>query len=372
MTIKIRRRELKDGKIRLLLDCYQKGERKTEFLELWIHKTPKDSLEKEHNKSTLLLAENIRAKRLIEFQSNKYGFNNFDLKNASFIKYFEKLAQQRKNSESNYGNWMSALRSLKLFTNSKDVSFSDVDEVFLNKIKDFLLNAKITKSNTKLSQNSAHSYYNKYKAALAQAFQEKIIPENPARRLKGIKQVETDRQYLTFEELNSLIKTDCESLILKQAFIFSCLTGIRFSDCHNLKWSDVSFSEKTNWTINFKQQKTGGFENLPISKQAREFLPEMITKESRVFVGLRYSAWNNHLLAMWVLRAGITKKISYHCSRHTFSVLLITYGTDIYTVSKLLGHKEIKTTQIYAKLIDQKKIDAVESLPILDLNFQKE
>lgn len=371
MTIKIRQRKLKDGKIRLLLDCYNKGQRKTEFLDLWIYSLPRTPKEKEYNKSTLLLVENIRAKRLLEFQDNKYGFYSNSLRSASFIKYFEKLTEERRNSTSNYGNWKSALRVLKMFTGNTEISFEEVDEVFLNKLKNYLLNTKITKSNTKLSQNSAHSYYNKFKAALNQAFEEKIIEENPAKRIKGIKQGETHRQFLTLEEINKLVKTDCESEILKQAFIFSCLTGLRWSDINNLKWSDINYSEKTNWSIQFRQQKTGGVENLPISKQAKDFLPVMDNINDRVFKGLKYSAWNNHKLSVWVLKAGINKKITYHASRHAFATLMLTHGTDIYTVSKLLGHRELKTTQIYAKIIDQKKIDAVENFPLLDVTLEE-
>jgi site-specific recombinase XerD len=69
------------------------------------------------------------------------------------------------------------------------------------------------------------------------------------------------------------------------------------------------------------------------------------------------------LLKQWVLKAGITKHITFHCARHTFATMLLTYGTDIYTASKLLGHKEIRTTQIYAKIVDAKKEDAVNALP---------
>jgi site-specific recombinase XerD len=66
---------------------------------------------------------------------------------------------------------------------------------------------------------------------------------------------------------------------------------------------------------------------------------------------------------LWVLKAGITKHITFHCGRHTYATLLLTYGVDIFTVSKLLGHKSIKNTQIYAKIIDKTKREAVNKLP---------
>ena len=68
-----------------------------------------------------------------------------------------------------------------------------------------------------------------------------------------------------------------------------------------------------------------------------------------------------------MLKAGITKNITFHCARHTHATLLLTNGVDIYTVSKLLGHKEIKTTQVYARIIDEKKKEAVNKIPSIKI-----
>lgn len=73
----------------------------------------------------------------------------------------------------------------------------------------------------------------------------------------------------------------------------------------------------------------------------------------------------NVALTQWMCKAGITKHITFHCGRHTYATYLLTQGEDIYTVSKLLGHRELKTTQVYAKVIDQKKRDAVNSFNTL-------
>jgi len=106
---------------------------------------------------------------------------------------------------------------------------------------------------------------------------------------------------------------------------------------------------------------------LDISNQAREYLGEQGKPDERVFIGLKYSGWHNIELQRWIMRAGITKEITFHCGRHTFAVLQLEYGTDIYTVSKLLGHKELKTTQIYAKIMDEKKKEAMNKIP--DINI---
>ena len=68
-------------------------------------------------------------------------------------------------------------------------------------------------------------------------------------------------------------------------------------------------------------------------------------------------------LKEWGVESGVGKEITFHASRHTFATLALTYGADIYTVSKLLGHHSIKTTQIYAEVVDEKKVKAVDLIP---------
>ena len=86
--------------------------------------------------------------------------------------------------------------------------------------------------------------------------------------------------------------------------------------------------------------------------------------KERVFVGLKYSAWHNLKLQQWAMKAGISKTITFHCARHTYATLQLTLGTDIFTVSKLLGHKDLKTTQIYAKIIDERKTAAASKIKL--------
>jgi integrase len=201
------------------------------------------------------------------------------------------------------------------------------------------------------------------RAALREAYQNRLIKENPATRVKSVKSAETHRQFLTFEELQQLAKTSCELPILKKAFLFSALTGLRFSDVKALRWDNAKYSESDGWSLQFTQKKTKGAEILPVSEQAIKMLGEKMNSEIEIFDSLDYSAWNNLKLREWVMAAGITKKITFHCARHSFATLQLSMNTDIYTVSKLLGHRHLKTTEIYAKVIDKKKIEAVSKIP---------
>ena len=196
------------------------------------------------------------------------------------------------------------------------------------------------------------------------AYREGILQRNPGDEVDGIKHGESEREFLTYDELQAAAKAECDIAILKRAFLFSSLTGLRWSDIQKLTWSEVQHSKEVGNYIRFRQQKTKGVETLPISEQAMSLLGERGDEEERVFIGLKYSAWHNIKLQQWMMRAGITKTISFHCARHTYATLQLTLGTDIYTVSKLLGHRELKTTQVYAKVIDERKKEAASRIQL--------
>ncbi len=330
-------------------------------------------IDKQHNKETLQLAEQIRQKRDKRLNGNEALT---DLENRmiekdkkeqqkgeqNFVSYFKELADKRK--ASNHDNWVSAYNYLETFTNG-NLKFSDLNEKFCNEFKDHLLTTKSKKSSkTTLSQNSVVSYYNKLKAAIKQAYKDGYLQTDLNAKIEPVKQAETQRNFLTIEELNSLVKTDCQNPLMKRAALFSALTGLRFSDIQKLVWGELEYIEGNGYFIQFKQQKTKGVEMMPISEQAYSLLNERKEPTDKVFEGLNYSAYENKHLAKWIGLAGIEKDITFHCFRHTFATLQLSKGTDIYTVSKMLGHRELKTTQIYAKIIDQTKRDAADKIKL--------
>ena len=217
---------------------------------------------------------------------------------------------------------------------------------------------------TTLSQNSVVSYFNKLKATLKQAYKDGYLLTDLNARISPVKQAETERAYLTLEELQMLVNTDCPMPILKQAALFSALTGLRFSDIAKMVWSEIKHTETDGYFLQFQQQKTKGFEILPISEQAFNLLGDRGEASKKVFDGLQYSAWTNANLVKWVANAGIKKDITFHSFRHTYATLQMSFGTDIYTVSKMLGHNNIKTTQIYAKIVDKSKREAADKIKL--------
>lgn len=366
MNVTLRQRQ-KGDKISLYLDYYSNGKRQYEYLQLYLIPEPEkgklSKKEKEENKKTLELAEAIRSKRHLEIKNGIYGFQDSGKLKGSFLGYVEYLAEKRKDSKGNYDNWESALKHLKKFAPS-DVTFNQIDKRWLEDFKTYLQKEAKTPAGKPLSQNSQSSYYNKIRAALREAVKEEIINRNPAEAVEGIKPGEPEREFLTYEELQAMAKAECDIDILKRGFLFSALTGLRWSDVNKLIWSEVQHSKEVGHYIRFRQKKTKGAETLPISEDAVKLLGERGKPEERVFMGLKYSSWHNIKLQQWALRAGVTKTISFHCARHTYATLQLTLGTDIYTVSKLLGHKDLKTTQIYAKIIDDKKKEAANKIKL--------
>jgi len=166
---------------------------------------------------------------------------------------------------------------------------------------------------------------------------------------------------LTIQEVRKLNRNVCGNKDVKDAFIFSCFTGLRYSDVLNLKWSNIKKDK-----IEFIQKKTGGVEYLPIAEEAKKILKKKAkskSNESVFHLPKKPVIWEH--IQNWKKAAEIDKKVSFHTARHTFATLSLTMGTDLYTVSKLLGHKSISTTQVYAKIIDKKKVQAINKLPSL-------
>ena len=364
MKVTLRKRVTGLEKTALYLDYVDHGVRKKESLNLFLYNHPKNKTEEFENKKTMELVERLKAEKLIQLQDNKFGTVRIDHGDKNFIAFFREKTDDRYNSSGNYGNWDSVYKHLvKCF--GEKLKMSEVNTAMCNQFKKYLDTTAKTKSNKPLSQNSKYSYLNKLKACMKIAYQDRLVNENVSEFVKGFKQGEPNREYLNFEEVQKLVETDCMNPILKNAFLFSCLTGLRWSDINRLTWANLRFSEKRGYELSYRQQKTGGKEYLPISEQAVNLLGERRLSDQRIFIGLKYSAYMNVGLYKWIADAGIKKKITFHCARHTHAVLLLENGTDIYTVSKMLGHRELKTTQIYAKVVDNKKLEAVNSIPKL-------
>lgn len=369
--IKLRRRETSNGRQSLYLDIYSDGYRRYEYLRLYLI-PEKSRADKEKNRQTEALAEAIRAKRVVELRNGEYGFRDGSKAEVRFFDYYRAMVEKRRgeHTRSNWGNWLSALNYLLKYEPNERITFRAITPKWVEGFKNYLERDAVAWSNDgrvrtdrhRLSRNSQLSYFNKLRACLNQAFEEGIIRTNPMRGIEPIRAEEGKRMYLTLDEIRTLAQTPCEYPNIRRAFLFSCLTGLRRSDVERLRWGDVQ-QQGTYTRLIFRQKKTKGQEYLDITPQAKELMGERGRDDETVFCDIHSPSCTNNAIKRWVLRAGINKDITFHCARHTFAVMMLDLGTDIYTVSKLLGHRELSTTQIYAKVLDKNKQAAVARIP---------
>ncbi len=326
-----------------------------ESLGIYIYAKPKNEMEREFNQEMIMKGEVIRGLRVQSLINEEFGFLDVNKKKADFLAYFKTKAEKKDQK------WMKVYLHFYKFVNGK-CSFGDVTVELCNKFRDYLLNAHhLKRKNQKISQNSAAGYFSTFRALLKIAYKEKFFRENLNDFLDSIETTDVKIEYLTLEEVKKLVETPCKIPVLKEASLFSCLTGLRISDILNLYWRDVVPASEGGYCMRIRTEKTETETTLPISDEALELCGER--SDGKVFKGLkRFMVFQP--LKNWVEDAGITKHITFHCFRHTYATLQIALGTDIYTVSKMLTHKNVSTTQIYADLVNAKKRESANKISL--------
>lgn len=363
--IKVLKQKQKNGTIKEILVYHSD----TRMNDIW---------EKE-NFDTKLIAESIRIKRQNDLNKPEIytAFEKEQLEvqtrkkekdSTSFVEYFKKLTAKREGS--NGGNWISAYHYLVTFVDKNyngELTFEDLNEDVWDNFKDYLSTVPSNRNNkATLAVNSTASYFTKIKAALRQAHKDSYLQFDLNAKVNAIKGELSHRDYLTREEIQMLIKTDCSLPHLKQAALLSIYCGMRHGDIEKLVWGEIELIKGDGYFIKFITQKTDRPDIIPISNEAFNLLGERGANVNKVFSKLKYSTAQNKLLSNWLSKAGITKEITFHCFRHTFAMEQIREGTDVYTLQKMLGHAQIKTTEIYAKVLPAAKRKAANLISYLN------
>lgn len=380
MGVQLREKKISGGKISFYLDIYHDKRRWYETLNIHINK--KNPTEDDRKKKKLAIE--VRAQRENELIVHENGLTDKSKRKADFVQW---LDNHWKEKGFNNNRNVNGLKHLKRYQNGTPLPFSSITVEWIKTYGKHLL--------TKVSNNTAFNYVKDLFTALEEAVRKDIILQNPFRKIpkhERLKLKPIFRNSFTMEELQVLWDTSCKmELQYKQAYLFSCFTGLRWSDVNPLRWSEIitkKIEGKEQWFIYFEQEKTEDVEYLPISDQAVIILKDRKSEQNEsgnksLFVFPRVTETDPittkvykrvyYFLKKWAQAAGFEpKRMHFHTGRHTFATNILenSADADLWTVSKLLGHKTINPTMIYAHVRDNRKRSAVQGLPTLNFNTQ--
>ena len=372
--VTLRTKPVSKGRQSYYLDIYKDGQRKYEFLKLYLVPATNEAA-KIQNANTEQAAKAIRNQRELEIIQGKGGLapvSNSKLLLLDWMEEYRKMKLATGQSNERALSVDKVITHLKAYAGEK-TKLSAVDSDFCKGFVAYLGNAtsgKHTQNPKPLASSTANAYFQLFTSALNEAVRQKKIAANPVLYLsredkKPIKAERSNRTFLTIEEVKQLATTDFKNESIKQAFLFACFTGLRISDIRNLTWGNI-VERNGSFFVTITMQKTREPLTIKLNKQAAKWLPKKnATKE--VFDLPVYNAIINDNLKRWAKKAGIEKSLCFHMSRHTFATMELTLGADLYVVSKLLGHNDVSVTQIYADIINKKREEAVD---LMDSAFE--
>lgn len=362
---KLRQRTLADGRVSLFIDHAVNGKHEYEFLKLYLLPETSEKIRRE-NARTLRKAEEIiheKCEALIEDKAE--SIKKQDKSCILLCDYIDILISRYKEKGMNsYQGLVTARLNFEKFR--PGCRLCDIDKKFCLDFREWLMSYRSPKTGRALAKRTVFGYFWHLADILHNAVCMGYIRSNPWKLLdtsEKIKAPQTTRGFLTLEEVDILEKTPYKYENIRRAFLFCCFCGLRISDMLNLRWQNISRSGDTVM-LSIIMRKTAKPISVPLSSKAVGYLPERgdAPSDSHVFVGLPSEPTITKHLRKWIEECGICKNIHFHMSRHTFGTMLITAGVDLYTASKMLGHSDVRATQVYAKIIDRKKTEAMDLL----------
>ena len=360
--VTIRYKTLENGSQSIYLDIYHDGKRSYKFLKLYLvpENTPQAKIQ---NKNTLQAANAIKSQMILDIANGVANISNTSRKAAktTLQDWFDEcIVEYKKNHKIKAGSIDNFEKVKKhLATYNQKATLKDVD-------KDFCIGF-INYLEGKVKKSTAKSIFALFKAILNKAVKKKLLTVNPTCLLDSDEKItaqNANRDYLEIEELKVLLTSDynMSKTDLRIAFFFSCFCGLRIGEIRKLKGKDLLTGDKQPKLRVLREKKKGGSkeETIPLNEDAMRYLPQRadVSGDELIFrlpsqpvVSVAMKKWTTPLIP--------NKHITFHTARHTFATMMLTLGADLYTVSKLLGHANVTTTQIYAEIVDKKKTDAV-------------
>lgn len=349
-TVKLRIKKLADGNGSYYLDWFQNGKRHYEYLKLYTILSDRPTKEeRDANKESLKLAQQIRNQRENQLIASPNGITPVYKRKQSTIGYCEALATTKVSKQ--------VVEHLKEYMPNKSLQMQEVNRDFVQGFADYL--------SEHLNGNTANAYFSKFRSFIKRAITESIVPSDTLLDIQSPEKQETVVDFLTTDEVAQIAQSNLNSKV-KTIFLFSCFCGMRYSDIKNLTWGNITedfrlkFSQQKTQTKNGKQT---GVTYLPMNPQAIALLGERKANEYKVFSVPTQQACDKALKSI-ASKLELKKTLHFHIARHSFGVILLESGVDIYKVSKLLGHKSVQTTiKHYANITDKGAREAIDSFP---------
>ncbi len=377
-------RKLPSGNIALVKYVYQDG--KTSRISTNVTISPEVTLQ-DHNanweKVDTLMRECVAEDT--ELLKSGKGYTPSLKGKKDMLEFLDNVIKEAKEAKANsiqHLNYQSLRVHINIcFENPEKIPFKTINAEWATKFCKYLCNEAENQNYQKakdesrrkhvaLSDNGQVKMWAYLRILLNKAIDEEYITENPCDKVKKNllpKPKQSKREFLEVDELKRLINTPFPETRskgeLKEAFLFACFCGLRFSDLSTLTLSDIY--EDTNGKYLEKTMiKTEEDVKVYLPDVALQLIPERERADNEpIFILPRNNNCNaNVALKKWFENAGIRKHLTFHCPRHTFATVLLSNGEDIATVSKLLGHQSIAVTQVYADIVDKKKAEAKNRL----------
>ena len=306
-------------------------------MDAWEYIDPKTPAEKAHNREVSKFVALKQAEISSCMMKGDLSFLGTRTHDGSFEQYYKEYCA-RMPHDGTRRMYMSLLNIIRQY-DRKGTRLADITVEWLDGLQKYL--RSITSANT------ARTRMLYCKAVLNDAYRKQYIDKKVTDFVKPLKATKVHREWLTREEVDRLMKTPCRHQVIKRAFLFACFTGLRSVDIGEITRKHTHIVDGVTY-LKYLNHKSKMWVQAPISDNALPFLDDKIVDDKPQFHRLKYeiTTYGKNVFDEWTRSAGISKKITFHCSRHTFAVWALEHS-DLYTVSEMMGHSSITTTSVY-------------------------
>jgi len=349
MKVNVVENLLSNNRISVTLDIRQNGIRTQKRLKgIEYANVPRTAAEREDKKAKKEAIQTMIARMQLDSLYTDFLLDSGFKLSKDFFEYAEEF-MQRKAPISEIRTYRAVTNSFKKWCEKEVLPCTTITESMMIEFKDHL--------EAKHNGVSAHNYFKKLKRIFKEATIAKHFRKNPTEAIINKKCKSNEKETLTVDDIKQMASTPCANQTVKNAFLFSCLTGLRFCDVILLKWKNIK-----EGNIEIVQVKTKERLTIQLRQDATILMGLPRDSNDAIFNLPTHTGCLKHL-KQWVKDAGIEKHITWHCARHSFATNLLEKDVDMFTVSKLLGHKSIMQTQTYLRVLDTKKLTAINAIP---------